>query len=182
MQSFRVVIHPQEGITEGVTEAVAQALSLELRAESVLGPAPAIPESAYSVRRRQYHAGRLLRGLTSTLGADCSLALVTVDLFVKGLNFVFGVAQGTRCVVSTVRLLPEVHTVGSSSLFWRRVSVEAVHEVSHTRGLSHCLDPQCVMHYSNSVADTDRKGAGLCVRCKTLLVASPATVLRGEQG
>ena len=42
---------------------------------------------------------------------------------------------------------------------------EAVHELGHTRGLGHCADPRCVMAFSNSLADTDRKGKEFCARC-----------------
>jgi archaemetzincin len=41
-----------------------------------------------------------------------------------------------------------------------------VHELGHTYGLRHCRDPRCVMHFSNSLHDTDVKGAGFCPRCR----------------
>ena len=51
------------------------------------------------------------------------------------------------------------------AVYLRRVVTEAVHEIGHVLGLGHCPDPHCVMHFSNSLADTDRKGYHFCERC-----------------
>ncbi|MEW6585820.1 MAG: hypothetical protein AB1442_09465 [Nitrospirota bacterium] len=42
---------------------------------------------------------------------------------------------------------------------------EAVHEIGHTFGLVHCSDPNCAMHFSNSLRDTDRKSSEFCGIC-----------------
>ncbi|MEA2005134.1 MAG: hypothetical protein U9O50_02570 [Acidobacteriota bacterium] len=47
--------------------------------------------------------------------------------------------------------------------------MEAVHELGHTYGLSHCPDAKCVMHFSNSLLDTDKKSASFCTHCHKLL-------------
>jgi hypothetical protein len=36
-------------------------------------------------------------------------------------------------------------------------------------GLGHCPDPLCVMSFSNTIRDVDRKNARLCPRCKSRL-------------
>jgi archaemetzincin len=46
---------------------------------------------------------------------------------------------------------------------------EAVHELGHMFGLDHCSDLRCVMHFSNSLADTDRKGRDFCPSCRARL-------------
>ena len=55
--------------------------------------------------------------------------------------------------------------------FEARVLKEAVHELGHTLGLAHCPHPKCVMHFSNTVADTDRKGTDYCAACQARLAA-----------
>ncbi|MBI5166254.1 MAG: hypothetical protein HY998_00750 [candidate division NC10 bacterium] len=37
-----------------------------------------------------------------------------------------------------------------------------------TYGLDHCRDFRCVMFFSNSLLDTDRKGPGFCPRCQKI--------------
>ncbi|WP_081825254.1 matrixin family metalloprotease [Persephonella sp. IF05-L8] len=50
-------------------------------------------------------------------------------------------------------------------IFIGRITKEAVHEIGHTLGLGHCPDPECVMHFSNSIVDTDRKSYFFCSVC-----------------
>ena len=54
-------------------------------------------------------------------------------------------------------------------LFHKRGLTEAVHELGHTYGLGHCRNPRCVMFFSNSLVDTDRKGPEFCPDCKKQL-------------
>lgn len=54
-------------------------------------------------------------------------------------------------------------------LFHKRVLTEAVHELGHTYGLGHCKNLRCVMFFSNSLVDTDRKGPEFCPDCKKQL-------------
>jgi archaemetzincin len=95
------------------------------------------------------------------------LGIVDRDLYVPELNFVFGLAHTKGAVISLTRLrqgfydLPE-----NESRFHQRVLIEAVHELGHTYGLGHCNNPHCVMFFSNSLTDTDRKGSKFCNNCK----------------
>ena len=46
-----------------------------------------------------------------------------------------------------------------------RTQKEAVHELGHTFNLQHCHRTFCVMHFSNSIFDTDKKESLLCDQC-----------------
>jgi len=55
-------------------------------------------------------------------------------------------------------------------LFRERILKEAVHELGHTFGLSHCSSPSCVMFFSNSLPGTDRKKSDFCPECRRRLL------------
>jgi archaemetzincin len=93
-----------------------------------------------------------------------------VDLYAHGHSFVFGLAdiRGRHAVISTARL--DGH--GRDRLH-RRALTEAVHELGHTWGLGHDRNPRCVMHFSKTLEDTDRKGALFCRRCSERIEITP---------
>ncbi len=104
-----------------------------------------------------------------TMPVNRLLGLAAFDLYVPGMNYVFGEARcpGRVAVVSTRRLKPTSNA--KTALFSDRVLKEAVHEIGHTLGLRHCPDPLCVMHFSEQISDTDRKSARFCADCKAIL-------------
>jgi archaemetzincin len=98
------------------------------------------------------------------------LGVVDRDLFVPGLNFVFGVASRRVAIVSLTRLRQEYYDLPPDpGSFLLRVKTEAVHEMGHTYGLGHCINPRCVMFLSNTLADTDAKSATFCAACQAYL-------------
>lgn len=143
--------------------------TLQLRKCSV--SASSIPiQVSYNPSRRQYHSTKLLTALEqSARGIDAVkvLGVTDVDLYVPTLNFVFGEAQclGRVALISTHRLHPEYYGETDPELFRKRVLKEAVHELGHTLGLGHCVNQACVMFFSNSIMDTDRKDYRLCANC-----------------
>ncbi len=147
-------------------------LGLEVR----WGPALPLPLRSYRARRRRYLSAPFLTAVAS-LPAESSrrlLGLTDVDLFTPGLNFIFGQAAmgGRYCLVSTARLNPRFYgEPEDQALFRERVVKEAVHELGHTFGLEHCGEEGCVMCFSNSIADTDRKGKDLCPNCRRRYIA-----------
>ena len=94
-----------------------------------------------------------------------------LHIFSRFLNFVFGVADLSKnksfgsAIISVTRLREEFYrrTV-NIALFEQRVLKEAIHELGHTFGLEHC-ENLCVMRFSNSLEDTDRKPQELCETC-----------------
>jgi archaemetzincin len=116
-------------------------------------------EDAYVAGRRQYNAAAFLELLD--VENDLTLLITERDLFFPGLNFVFGYAPGAKGVVSVHRLRQGV----SHTVYLDRVVKEAVHEVGHMLGLRHCSTPRCVMNFSNSVSEVDKKSDQLCQSC-----------------
>ena len=124
--------------------------------------------------RSQYPGAPLLAALAAARppGEEIILGVTGVDLTVPGLNFVFGLADPpSRCaVISLARLYPEFYgQLRDPRRFKERAVKEAVHELGHLLGQGHCPDPACVMAFSNSLADTDRKGPGFCKPCREKL-------------
>lgn len=93
------------------------------------------------------------------------VGLTGADLYSHGLNFVFGLADARSgcAVVSWHRL------VGESSIWTLRLAKEIVHEVGHLHGLRHCPNPRCIMWFSNTLAETNRKDLHFCGECRLLL-------------
>ncbi len=134
-----------------------------------------VPEEAYNQRRHQYNSTKILmriRDHVQGLDVDRVLGVVEADLYASRLNFVFGEAEcpGKVAVISLFRLRPEFYGhFTDEKLFVERCVKEAVHEVGHTLGLSHCRDSSCVMFFSNSISDTDHKASSFCDRCFGLI-------------
>lgn len=125
-----------------------------------------IPRESYNSSRNQYYSTIILSFLKNKIEEDSYhvIAVTDVDLYVPRLNFVFGEAEcpGKYALISLYRLRhPE------EKLFLNRVLKEAVHELGHTFGISHCENHLCVMHFSNSILETDIKGVEFCKRCLT---------------
>ena len=130
------------------------------------------PDYAYNKKRNQYLSTAILNAITEQkeyAPYEKILGMIDHDLYVPELNFVFGEASRKAAVISITRLRQTFyHLPEDQSLFQRRVLTEAVHELGHTFGLGHCQNPRCVMFFSNSLTDTDRKGSEFCQKYKNL--------------
>jgi archaemetzincin len=142
-------------------------------AEIVLvAPPLQIPKGAFSKTRKQYRSDVILSTVREYAekhdSFDRVLGIVDVDLFTPRLNFVFGEADspGKAALISLWRLRPEFYGRGpNDQVLIERGVKEAIHELGHTVGLGHCANPFCVMYFSNSIFETDRKQSLFCGKC-----------------
>jgi archaemetzincin len=133
-----------------------------------------LPAAGYDRRRQQYRANAFIAALCALHcpAAERVVGLTEVDCYAPGLNFVFGQAMmgGREAFVALPRLRESFYGLPEDAILFReRVLKEIVHELGHTWGLSHCANPHCVMHFSNSLHDTDVKGTDFCSRCQARL-------------
>ncbi len=131
-----------------------------------------LPERAYDKKRNQYNSSIILNEIlgswAKTPGYNTVLGVVDVDIYAGGLNYVFGEAfsPGRAALISLWRLKPEFYgDKADLAVYVARSLKEAVHEVGHNLGLQHCSHSFCVMHFSNSIFDTDKKQSLFCDQC-----------------
>jgi len=144
-----------------VTDAVTKQLHLETEDAGRF----TVPPNAYNPLRQQYDARTIVNALAERTSTryDLSIGFVDVDMYVSKMNFIFGLADSVSklALVSTFRL--------GGERFDERVAKETVHELGHLKGLEHCTRETCVMHFSNTLEDTDQKNAVLCSDCRSHL-------------
>lgn len=117
-----------------------------------------LPEKAYNKKRNQWFVHPFIELADDLEGHN--LLITAVDLYISEWNFIFGYGPGPNAIISIARL--------GGHLLEERMIKEAVHELGHVFSLRHCSDPRCVMHFSNSLADTDYKHKEFCTQCQKL--------------
>jgi archaemetzincin len=170
----RVDVLPVGDAPEEIVRAMEACLVERLGLEPRRRPWIEVPPEAFDARRRQHASARLLQEAHRLRdpGSLRILAVTEADLFIPMLTFVFGQAQlgGAAAIVSLARLRQEFYGLpADDGLLARRAAKEALHEMGHTFGITHCEDPACAMSLSTSVHQIDTKDAGFCPDCALLL-------------
>jgi archaemetzincin len=152
--------------------------SSSLQASSSSSSTTMPPTYLFDKARKQWISDSLLDWLLESINPGSTtkvLAICDFDAYSDELNFVFGQAHlgGRVAAIYLPRLKDEFYVRKSdkiNNLFEQRVIKESVHELGHTFGLRHCQISKCVMHFSNSLQDTDFKDDEFCDRCNKILV------------
>lgn len=164
----KIALRPIGNIDPWILEGLSQALGATFgKAVKIAMPLKEL-NHAYDPRRNQYRSTAFLNAVSIAEDEERALGVCDIDLYVPGLNFVFGEADPRRksAVISLYRLRQERYGLPREErLFAQRAAKEAIHELGHTYGLAHCGDESCVMHFSNSLPETDRKRALFCESC-----------------
>lgn len=169
-EKMTIEIIPIGSIDTFILEYLKENLSNVFSAEVTLGSAWALPEYAYNKKRGQYFSTQILNNLPRLKKNNRQkiLAVINQDLYVPELNFVFGQADSLNgvCIISLARLSQSYYGLKDDrDILLRRTLKEAVHEIGHLLNLGHCPNPACVMHFSNSLLDTDKKDYHFCANC-----------------
>jgi archaemetzincin len=151
-------------VVQSVKEALNTVFGMET--DEVHQLDAAVVKGAFNLKRRQCDASKLLNYLiksTSRARSDedsFSLWIISDDLYVEGMNFVFGVAHPGKAAVLSMHRLVTLDLIIK----------EAIHEIGHVLGLQHCTN-ECVMQFSNLIDEAKAKPATLCERCRSLLTS-----------
>ena len=167
---IKLRIVPVGAVGPGLLAMLKRGIADVLAADVRSGEALESRVDAFDAERGQYSAEVILNDLAAR-GSDDQpehvLGVADCDLYIPDLTFVFGAALGTAALISITRLRQEFYNLkADSDILFRRMMTEAVHEIGHSYGMRHCFDPGCVMFFSRTIGDTDRKGFDFCDTCR----------------
>ena len=171
-----IVLVPVGRVDEGILEGIQPILEEAFRRPTQLHGALPVPKYAYNPTRGQYHSAAILKRVETLRSKewDSAIGLVDVDLFVPEVPFIFGEAdRSTRAaIISLTRLRADSGTSEARhELMMRRLICESIHQIGLIRGLAQCPNNRCVMFYSATIQDTDKKGQSFCANCRKRLLA-----------
>ncbi len=156
-----IAVAPMGRTPREAIERLLPVLRETFHCDAVTAPGVLLPVSSFNASRGQYFSSAILPVLAAAKRPEWErlLGVADVDLYVPDLNFVFGEADARRgvAVFSLARLYD-----ADEKLAARRTATEAIHELGHTYGLAHCSRSDCVMWFSNTLAESDRKGVRFC--------------------
>ncbi|WP_338604818.1 archaemetzincin family Zn-dependent metalloprotease [Sulfolobus tengchongensis] len=150
-------------------ELIAHLSNYGLKVDILFDSRKYLPISAFNWDRLQFDAEKALNFLKNLydFNYDSIVFIVDADGYVNSYNFVFGLTIDKVAIVFTSRLREEFYNrKPNPTLFMERLIKEVTHEIGHTLGLSHCNNMGCVMNFSNTIEDVDKKEAYFCEKCK----------------
>jgi archaemetzincin len=171
VKNIKITIVPLGDVPESILKKVRDELKITFRMIGDIAKVEDMPISILNRYRNQYLSNQLLDFLEKNHGGRI-LGIIKEDLYTEGLNFIFGQAKlkGRVAIVSICRLDSSFwHQPKDDELLELRIVKETIHEVGHLLGLEHCNRRGCVMNFSNTVGEVDKKTKYLCDMCKLQL-------------
>lgn len=176
--SFIIKFAPS--ISVSLIKRLAHFLAFRFQVPCTITPLNFDLHFAYNPQREQYLSTPILAQVKSLTEPSFRAVLTVVkdDLYIPGVNFVFGEAEvgGQVAIISLARLKqidPQtdltISSKSSSELFFLRICKEATHELGHVLGLRHCETDQCVMHFAHNINEVDLRSDRFCVDCTQTL-------------
>jgi len=166
MMELKII--PFGTVPKELINAIAEELSFSFNMLSEISEVMGLPKEFLNIFRHQFIADKILNYLSARFRGRI-LAITDEDIYSGELNFIFGQAElpGDVALISVHRLNPTFYRKApDKKLLMERTVKESVHEVGHTLGLQHCDNEKCVMSFSNTIFDVDRKNKNLCDKCK----------------
>jgi len=170
---MKIILKPIGTVDKHLVEELKNKLQGMFGCPMEIGDSMDVPVQACNRERSQFLAPEILDRLEQNKLDQkyWMLGIIDVDLYTTELkNYVFGQAAPAKGValISLYRLRQELPP--DPVLFSSRILKEAVHEIGHIFGLEHCSNIKCVMHFSNSLHDTDIKKPSFCSQCQPKLI------------
>lgn len=170
MQQKQIVrIVPIGELEQPVVDNVAAALHQQYGLETDIEFPLAYSEVDIDLSAAPYSAEQILAAPRQQGPEQIVLLVTRLPITHNGREFIFGLADpaSSSCVMSTYRLFQAAtdNTYTDPETAIARVRKEALHEVGHVLGRSHCGNQKCVMNFSINVESVDNKSEQLCPEC-----------------
>lgn len=171
-------IVPIGNVPKEILDSILNELS-DINIKCRVMPKLNMPQEAFNQWRKQYNAEIVMNYLSNSSEVKFidksipTLLITEFDLYYGGLNFVFSLEDPAKscAIVSLSRLKPEFYDEKPNrNLLEERTIKEIMHAIGHYLGLDHCMSTSCVMNFSPSVYDVDKKQKNFCDRCKINLM------------
>lgn len=174
--THRIGVVPMGDVPALVPKVIAANISAFYKCPAAVLSDRPVPASAFDDRRCQYDAGLVMQRLKAWDFAGCSkvMGVMSDDIFIPIFTHAYGYAVqgGDLAMVSLFRLNRNADgSIPPPSRFYERAAKVALHELGHLFHLFHCDDPDCIMHFSGTIADLDKIPFYLCPDCERRLIS-----------
>ncbi len=170
LNKVNIAIILLQPIQPGIIDALIQHLEPLFNATCFVENRNLDLDFAYDKERKQFNSTSLLANLKPTIAKNFrALVIINSDIYSNSSTFVFGEAEvnGKIGIISLARLHEYSLDI---EILKQRICKEATHEIGHIMGLRHCQNKLCVMSFSPSLAEVEKKLSRFCPDCMHLLV------------